>query len=393
MRADAAEAGRRLEVREAARGWQRAGAIDEATRARIDATFPDDRRRLGPVFRVLVFGFTIVAASSCFGVFGLVMAAGGERAGAALLTLFGLALLAATEYQIGPLRRAQAGAEAATAFLGLVYLTGGLLWTLFEGSRGREDVAINTGLVLVALVFGTAAWRWGYTIFAGAAFVAFLLLLARGPGGRVLWVVVPLVTTPLLLRAGDAIGLAPAHRRCAQAGAVLGLVFLYLAVHVGSWDLGLVEMVTGHSRGEPGAPGALRPLSVAATALVPALTLASGIAARRRLLINLGLVGVLASLVTLRFYVHLAPLWVVLILGGTVALGLALVLRRILDTGAGHERYGFTAEPLYADPDRRSALEVAAGVVSLTPAAKRIERPGFQGGGGRYGGGGATGTF
>jgi hypothetical protein len=32
VRDDVAEADRRYEVREAARGWQRAGAIDEATR-------------------------------------------------------------------------------------------------------------------------------------------------------------------------------------------------------------------------------------------------------------------------------------------------------------------------------------------------------------------------
>ena len=106
-----------------------------------------------------------------------------------------------------------------------------------------------------------------------------------------------------------------------------------------------------------------------------------------------GLVGVLASLVTLRFYVHVAPLWVVLLLGGSVALGLALLLRRFLDSGPQHERHGFTAEPLFADPEGRSALEVAASVVSLTPAARPMEKPGFEGGGGSFGGGGASGKF
>jgi hypothetical protein len=38
-------------------------------------------------------------------------------------------------------------------------------------------------------------------------------------------------------------------------------------------------------------------------------------------LIGLGSVGILASLVTLRMYVHVAPLWVALIGGGSVALG------------------------------------------------------------------------
>ena len=46
-------------MRQAAAGWLRAGAIDAATRDKIVAAYPDDRSRLGPVFRVLVFGFTI----------------------------------------------------------------------------------------------------------------------------------------------------------------------------------------------------------------------------------------------------------------------------------------------------------------------------------------------
>jgi hypothetical protein len=205
-------------------------------------------------------------------------------------------------------------------------------------------------------------------------------------------VVVPVVLAPVLLRAGDSAQLPPAHRRSCQAVAVVSLVFLYLAVNVGSWDLGLVEELAGHGHAWR-EPASGRPLFALATALVPVLTLAWGVGAHRRLLIDLGLVGLPASIVTLRVYVHVAPLWVALLLGGASALGLALALRRYLDSGPGHERHGFTAEPLFADPERRGALEVAASVASLSPAARPIERPGFQGGGGRSGGGGATGTF
>lgn len=391
MRVDAAEADRRHEVREAARGWRRAGAVDLSTQARVDGAYPEDRNRLGPIFRLLVFGFTIMAANSCFGGFGLVLASGHEMATATLLLLFGLALVSATEYQMGPLRRRQAGAEAATAFLGLSYSSGGLVWFLSEASLG-DEATITGALGLAALLFGAAAYRWGYSTFAAVAGIAFFLLLARGAQGRALWTFVPLLTTPLLLRAGDSARLPPAHRRSAQALAVLGLVFLYGAVHVGSWDEGLVELIADQGKVRREA-GVLRSLSIAATALVPVLTLGWGIVTRRRLLIDLGLVGALASLVTLRFYVHVAPLWVVLLLGGAVALGLALALRRFLHSGPEHERHGFTAEPLYADPEGRSALEVAAGVASLTPAARPIEKPGFEGGGGSFGGGGASGKF
>lgn len=391
MRAEAAEAQRRFEVREAARGWHRAGAIGEATRAAIETAYPDDRARLGPVFRVLVFGFAVVAVNAFFGLLGLFMAEAFARSGGALLVLFGLVLVGATELQLGSLRRTQGGTEAATAFLGLCYLLGGLLW-LVESARLGEAAWINLALVLVVAPCAAAAYRWGYTLFAAAAAFGLFPLLARGAWGRLTWVVVPVVFAPVLLRAGDSVRLPPSHRRSCQAVAVVSLVFLYLAVHVGSWDLGLVEDLAGHGHALRETTSG-RPLFAVATALVPVLTLVWGIGAHRRLLINLGLVGLLASIVTLRVYVHVAPLWAALLLGGASALGLALALRRYLDAGPEHERHGFTAEPLFADPERRGALEVAASVARLSPAARPIERPGFEGGGGRSGGGGATGTF
>ncbi len=332
-----------------------------------------------------------MAVNALFGLFGLFLAEAFKRSEGVPLLFFGLVLVGATELQLGPLRRRQGGTESATAFLGLCYLLGGLLW-LVGSARLGEAAWINLALFLVVVLGAVAAWRWGYVFFAVAAACALFPLLARGPGGRVTWVIVPVALAPVLLRAGDSARLAPSHRRSCQAVAVVSLVFLYVAVHLGSWDLGLVEALTGEwipSR----APAPFRPAFAVATALVPVLTLVWGLASRQRLLINLGLVGLLSAFVTLRVYVHVAPLWVALLVGGAGALGLALGLRRYLDSGPGHERHGFTAEPLFADPERRSALEVAASVASLSPAARAAARPGFQGGGGRSGGGGATGNF
>jgi hypothetical protein len=154
----------------------------------------------------------------------------------------------------------------------------------------------------------------------------------------------------------------------------------------------MVEVISERYRDRPTA-GALATLAAVATGLVPLATLAWGVWSRRRWLIALGTLGVLASLVTLRFYVHVAPLWVVLLLGGGAALALATALRRYLDSGAGRERGGLTAEPLFGDGDGRSALELAVGAASATPEARAVEGPEFQPGGGRLGGGGASGTY
>ena len=390
MRPEIALAERRQCVRDAAAGWRRAGAVDDTARAAIDRAYADDRSRLGPVFRVLVFGFTFVAVTAFLGLVGLVAQAGGGG----LLLFLAIPLVIATELQLGPLRRRQAGAESATAFLSACFALGGSIWLLLETLRLPEQASINLALVLTTLVFGAAALRWGYTVFALVAAVAAYLLLARCPLARWLWIAIPVLTVVPLLRLADSVRLAPSHRRSSEAVALASLVFLYLAVHVGSWDRRVVEMVATEGRELPPVASPLRPLFVIATGALPLLVVCWGIAARRRSLLDLGLAGVLASLMTLRFYVHLAPLWVVLVLGGSAAIGLALLLRRYLDSDPGHERHGFTAEPLFVDPRRRSALEVAASVVALGPAARPAEKPGgFEAGGGGFGGGGASGEY
>jgi hypothetical protein len=393
VRAEAAAADRRLEVRQAARAWRRAGAIDEKTRAAIVVAYPDDRARLGPAFRVLVFGFAVVAVSALFGLFGLFLGVARETSVAALLVFFGLVLVFATEVQIGRLRRAQGGTEAATAFLGVGYLLFGLIWLAHQiGGRGGGLRVVDAALMLVVVLCAAAAYRWGYTLFAAAAAAAMFLLAARGPFGRLLWIAGALALAPALARAGEAAAFSPAHRRAARAMAAVSLVFLYLAIHRGSWDASIVERISG-AGGRAPASGVLPVLAAIATAIVPVGTLAWGLRTRRHWLIALGALGLVASLVTIRFYVHVAPLWVVLIAGGGFALALAAVLRRYLDSGDGQERAGLTAEPLFTDAEGRSLLELGVGVAMVSPEARPVQDPDLQPGGGRYGGGGAGGKY
>jgi len=393
MKAEVALADRRHEVRAAAKGWRRAAAIDEETRKRIDAAYPDDRNRLGPVFRVLVFGFSLVVLQSAFGIVGMMFASAGESVAAVVFFVFGLGLAALTEVQLGPLKRRQGGTEAATAFLSVSLIIGSVLWLILQSSHPGEQVVVNTILIVASIILAAAGLRWGYSIFVVVAAIGVFVLLARTPFGRLSWMVLPLVLAPALFGAADSARLAPPHRRSSEAFALVSLVFLYLAVHLGSWDLGVVEMLNGFYGHIERPPSLWRTFCAVATALVPLLTVAWGLVARRRSLINLGFVGILASLVTLRIYVHVAPLWVALIAGGAFAIGLALIVRRYLDSGPEHERHGFTAEPLFTDPEGRSPLEVAASVATFTPAARPVPQPGFEAGGGRSGGGGASGNF
>jgi uncharacterized membrane protein YgcG len=310
-----------------------------------------------------------------------------------MVILFGGALIVATDFQIGKMKRRQGGTESATAVLGVGYFLGGVLWLIAQaGSGGDENAFINVALVLAGLVLGAAAWRWGYWIFAVAAMVAVFVLLARMPLGRLLWIVLPLILAPFLLRAGESAARPPAHRRAADALLAVSLVFLYLAVHLGSWDEKILEQLRG---GSPDLTpiALLRFASALATAAVPVIVLLVGVFRRRRLLINLGLVGILASVITLRFYVHVMPHWAALLLG------------RRGGGGRGpphHALSGFRRRPGAEWPHRRAALRRRRAAKrprdrsrggERNPAARQTGSPGFEGGGGRSGGGGATETI
>jgi len=378
MTRDAAEADRRHEVRRTARRWREAGAIDAQALAAIEAEYPDDRHRLGPALRGLVGIFAFVAVNAFLGI---VMFATNGRGGEVVLLVLGLALCAATEIQVGPLKRTQAGVEAATALLGVAYIL--LAVAMFEAGA-------TTFLLVATAVCGLAAVRWGYSLAAAAAVVSFFALLGRAPGGRLLWILAGIALVPLFLKAGDSPKLPPALRECARVAAAISLVAAYLAFHLGSWDHGLVEAIGGL----PPAPrDGRRILFILGTALVPLAVLALGLWSRRSFLLRVGILLALASAVTVRFYVQVAPLWVVLIAGGAASVALGLLLRRFLHTGEDRERGGYTAEPLFEKTPSRGATELAAALASFSPAPRTVPEAPLEPGGGRYGGGGASGSY
>jgi hypothetical protein len=396
VRPEVAHADRTAAVRDAARAWQRAGAIDEAARAAIDARFPDDRERVGPVFRVLLFVFTLLAVNAGFGLMILLVGAESGRGGAlaVLALLTGGAMTVFTELQTGRLRRRQGGTEAGTSLLAIGFVAAALAWLLFEGVEVPFRDAISILCLAGAGLLAAAAWRWGYPLYAAAATAALLTAVARLPFGRLLWIALPLAAAPFLLRLRESPRLPPAHRASWTAVLLVALTGLYLAVHLGSWEDQTIEQIGEIRLVSTPQSDLLWWAAVAGTVLVPAALLAAGLRRRSYPLLLLGLATGVASLVTLRFYVHLAPLWVVLLASGALlAAGVAL-LRRYLESGPDGERHSYTAAPLFEDAARLRLLEAAAAVVTLTPEARSLrEEPRFEGGGGEFGGGGASGQF
>lgn len=384
-------------MREAAQGWRGAGAIDETTERAIREAFPDPRVTPSVVWRVLTA--CVVAAIVICTFAALAFAFRPRESGIQLLLfLLGSAALAITERLEASPASALRGAAGATAFLGIGFLLFGLGLFLFETMRMGVDSALDGALdallLASAVAWGLGGWRWGSAVFAALSGVSLFLFLGRWPYGRVLWLLAGAALAGLAARRLDDFSLAPSHRRSAAVLVVAGILAVYAAVNVYSLDQHLLEDFGRNSAARSVRWAGLFVLSAAATALLPLYVLVWGARSRRTFVIDTGIVLLALSLVTLRHYVHLAPLWVVLTLAGVALVVLALAVERALRRAPGREIAGFTADPLFADERRAKALQVVPVIAAFTPAAAVAEdEKSFTAGGGKFGGGGASENF
>lgn len=393
MRPEAIGWERAAEVHAAARGWRRAGAIDEATQERIREAFPDPCVTPGAVWRVLTGGMVAAIVLCTFAAAAL----GLWRSSTAiqiLLLLWGAACLVATDVLEASPRSARRGAAGATSALGVGFFLLGLGLVLVESTRLPGDDVVDVLLVAAVLTCGLAAWRWGSPLFAGLGGGALFCSLARLPHGRILWLVVGAALTGLAAWRLDEVRLAPSHRIGAAVLTVVGIGAVYAAANVYSLDEGSLEHLARIAPSREDLPRGARLAAAAATALLPLAVLAWGLRSRRILLLDTGIVLLALSLVTVRQYVHVAPLWVVLILAGALLVVLALAVERALRRARSGEIAGFTADPLFSDERRQQVLQIVPVVTAFTPEARApAPDPGFAGEGGRFGGGGAQEKF
>jgi hypothetical protein len=384
---------RAADVHEAAQGWLRVGAIDEPTSQAIRRAFPDPCVTPSAVWRVLTA--CVVAAVIFCTSEGFELAFRPGKVGSqVLLFLFAAASLVAADLLEASPRFARRGAAGAAAFLGVGFLLVGVGLFSLETMRMRFDDALDVVLIASVLAWAAGCWRWGSPAFAALSAVSLFLFLGRLPYGRVLWILVGAALAGLATRLLDAASWAPSHRCAAAVLVVAGIMAVYAAVNVYSFDRHLLEDLGRFAaRGVAPARGLFVPLAVA-TAVVPLAVLVWGARSRRTFLLDAGIVLLALSLGTLRHYIHIAPLWVMLILSGSALVILALAVERALRRAPAGEIAGFTGDPLFSDERRQRALQVVPVVAALTaapgPAAQEKD---FTGGGGKFGGGGAGEKF
>lgn len=125
------------------------------------------------------------------------------------------------------------------------------------------------------------------------------------------------------------------------------------------------------------------------TFLIPGIYVGRGFAKKDRMLLVLGLLGLIGAAATVHAYAALVPLNVALTLGGLILIGLAVVGIRYI----AQPKYGFTDEPDDDSPNEFFANAANIVIVQATGAATQGAKDTLRFGEGDFGGGGAEGTY
>ena len=386
-----ADGSRVEEVRDAARGWAHAKAIDPPTLSAIEAAYPETRLTLHPAWRVLIFLLGIVAIGAFFG--GVAMALGRIEAFQWPALVFALVLAGVTEHLRGS-RLSGTGADAATSFECLAFLI--IATALLVEVRGEAGLTVMLAIVTAAVAL--AAWRWGFWFYALSAAVCGFVLVGRMPFARPVWIVLSVVVMMLTYRRLDSASLAPPHRRCLAAVFAASAAALYTALNLFALDFRFVERIRHPSLDTHGlavpTAATLRLAAALATAAFPLLFLLWGARSRRRLLLGIAVASAVLSASTFRYYVPIGPRWAWLTACGAALVAGAMWANRRLREAAGGAWRGLTAAPLYSiETAGISPLGAIVGAHVATPAAPEPDRSGFTGGGGGFGGGGASSEY
>ena len=384
MRRAWVDAERVAAVRDAARDWRKAGAIDEATFAAIEAEFPAQHMELAKAWKVLIFVLVSVAVLGVqVGIFGL------NAKGSGSFFVYAAILAGATEVLRGS-RLAGTGSDAASSFWAVMMLT--VAFGIFF-EAGRSPGALTATIAVTGLAWAAACWRWGFALYGAFSALAGFLFLARFPFARDAWVVAGAALCGISLWLTGRPRLTSPRRRAFAAVFVVAALALYAAVNLYSYDKRIVEDFGSSWGGRAEAAPAARAAFAVATALVPIAFIAWGIRARRRLILDTGAGLAALSVLTLEYYVRFGSVEITAF--GLALIGLALWLNRLLTRAPGGEVHGFTASPLLcAEAGTLSPVAALAAASAAAPVSPhRPDDTDFSAGGGQYGGGGASGKF
>ena len=122
---------------------------------------------------------------------------------------------------------------------------------------------------------------------------------------------------------------------------------------------------------------------------IPTFYLWRGLLKKNRMLIILGVLGLIAAVMTVHEYAALVPLNVALTLGGLALIGIAIACIRYLQ----QPNYGFTDAPDDGLPNEFLTNVATAAIVQTTSTVQHTPKDTLRFGEGDFGGGGSEGAY
>jgi len=353
---------------------------DEYNRIRIAYPFhfylPNFFARIG------FFILTAIAAACGLGLFVLIGAEGGsDKIFNGIMVVYGLLAYGALELFIYNRRFYGSGVDDALLWIGALLVELGI--------GGNIHPTGQTLLILLITLVGMLRYADRVmTLFAYGAFLSLVIINLKdsAPGRALLpFMIIGLSIGGYFLFTGLRTKISWRHyRSCLQVLRVATLLSGYAA---GNYYIirELNGMLSGHS-----GPIALGWLWWMLTAAIPIFYIVKGVRERSPLFLWTGMALVAATIFTIRFYYHVLPAEIAMVIGGVVLISGVYGLTRYLRT----PKYGFTA----AAPDYPHILEnlPVEGLVlaeSFSDIATPTPDTGVRFGGGTTGGGGAGGQF
>ena len=349
----------------------------------ICQAYPDKLYTPNIYIRIGLFLLTVLAVTCCVGLF--LLGGIGELGMSGVLIFFGLAAFAALELFIHIRSLYRAGVDDALLW------TGGAL--IFVGMNWGADYLSPSALSGIVLLLATAGvLRYTNRLMAPVAYGALLSLIFHvtiGMGSTAKALLPFLLMTVSIALYFLFTGLATKERlrqyhSCLTILRVAALLSFYLA---GNYYI-VRELNTQLS--ENSGQVALGWLWWLLTAIVPAFYIVKGIQKKDILFLWTGLALVVATIFTVRYYYHVLPAELAMIIGGSILITGAYFLIRYLHT----PKYGITSE---ASDDPHPAANLAVEALILAESFKTVgaqpDSPGPGFGGGSGGGGGAGGKY
>ena len=375
-----------------ARDWMKSGLLTVEQYERIKPELQVDLRRTNLFLRLTLFAFTMLILQSALGLAAIFLLAlllsglDGEARTAVLCALGGVVCFWFAGFLVGRYRLYRFGIEeaAAVAAVGLMGGAAALGWSAIVPGGDGPVVA---GLVAAAAVAVAVFFRFGY-LYAALAAMGCVGALPFLFGDSE--IIQRLISIAILSAVAAAAWMKRDEHGDEHPGDTYGLI--EAAAWVGIYALLNLQVFTRIDRASW-----FYWATYAGIWMVPLLGLWWSIRGRQRMLLEVSVLLMLATLMSNKAYLGSTRYPWDPIVFGLVLMGTAIATRRWLASGEDGHRDGFTAARILSSDKSTAAL--AGTVASMahpgTPAAAGpASAPADPiGGGGRSGGAGATESF